>query len=527
MPPTTNSYDELPYESHPFPQTHPDRLATVATLLGLTPAPVDRCRVLELGCASGGNLIPMALGLPGSTFLGVDLSERQVAAGRETIAALGLANVELRNLSILDIAPELGQFDYIIAHGVYSWVPPAVQDKILAVCHDNLAPGGIAYVSYNTLPGWHMRGMIRDMMCYHANHFTDPLTRVQQGRSLLDFLAESVAEEKNPYSVLLQTEVEHLRRAADYYLFHEHLEDVNEPIYFYQFAERAEKHGLRFLGEAELHVMVAGNYPAKVAQVLQMLSPDVIHLEQYMDFLRNRMFRQSLLCRRDASPAYLLRPEQLAAFAVASPARPVNAAPDLHSAATEQFQNKAGVTLSSSAPIVKAAMLCLADAWPHAVPFADLCAQARARLTADAGDAAARAHEASQLGDCFLRCYTSASGSLLELHIHAPRFTTNLSDWPTASPLARWQAQHGARVTNLRHEEVTLTEFDRYLLPLLDGTRDRETLAAELRVVVDAGKLNVAQHGVPVRDEERLREILRTAVGEQLPRIATAALLLS
>src|SRR5262249_18767962 len=88
--PLRTSYDEVPYPSVPFPQTHPDRPATVATLLGLNPVPADRCRVLELGCASGGNLIPLAYGLPDSTFLGIDLSSEQIAQGQKTVQALGL-----------------------------------------------------------------------------------------------------------------------------------------------------------------------------------------------------------------------------------------------------------------------------------------------------------------------------------------------------------------------------------------------------------------------------------------------------
>ena len=125
------SYDAVPYPDYSYFESHPDRVATMATLFGMKPPPVDRCRVLELGCAGGGNLIPMAYGLPQSEFVGIDTSARQIAAGQEKASALGLKNVTLQPLDILDVNTDHGQFDYIIAHGVFSWVPRVVQDKIL------------------------------------------------------------------------------------------------------------------------------------------------------------------------------------------------------------------------------------------------------------------------------------------------------------------------------------------------------------------------------------------------------------
>jgi SAM-dependent methyltransferase len=255
------SYDDVPYDSHPFAQTHADRLATVARLLGLRAVPVSRCRVLELGSAAGGNLIPMAMAFPDSTFVGIDLSGVQIDEGLEMVRALELKNIELKTASILDVGPDFGKFDYIICHGVYSWVPNQVQDKILDICCRNLSPNGVAYVSYNTYPGWHMRGMIRDMLGYHARQFVEPQTRVKQARNLLDFLAKASGGDNNPYGLLLKQELESVRRSSDSYLYHEHLEDVNEPIYFHQFAERAAAHGLRYLGEVDLRVMVPSNYP--------------------------------------------------------------------------------------------------------------------------------------------------------------------------------------------------------------------------------------------------------------------------
>src|SRR5262245_37668853 len=223
------SYDEVPYPSLPYPYTHPDHLAAVATLLGLGPARADRCRVLELGCASGGNLIPLAYTYPDSSFLGIDLSVEQIRQGEELQSALGLGNVELRAMSILDVDDRFGTFDFIICHGVYSWVPEAVQDRILEVCARHLAPEGIGLVSYNTFPGWHMRGMIRAMMVLHDRRYRDhpPLERVAQARALLAFLAEAVPQENSPYSLLLRQHLELLSGCADPYFFHEHLEECN------------------------------------------------------------------------------------------------------------------------------------------------------------------------------------------------------------------------------------------------------------------------------------------------------------
>src|SRR5258708_24289997 len=134
---TANTYDEIPYYSFPFQESHPARLATIARLFGLTPPDPHTARVLELGCSSGGNLLPMAELYPEGKFLGIDLSERQIALGQEALAALKFPNLELRRASILDVDASWGQFDYVLCHGVYSWVLDAVQDKILSVCKAN------------------------------------------------------------------------------------------------------------------------------------------------------------------------------------------------------------------------------------------------------------------------------------------------------------------------------------------------------------------------------------------------------
>ncbi len=330
---------------------------------GMSPPPVQTARVLELGCASGGNLIPMADQMPQGQFLGIDLSERQIEDGQAQIRSTGLTNVELRHANILEFDPGEGTYDYIICHGVYSWVPEVVQQKILEVCSRGLSPQGVAYISYNTFPGWHMRGMIRDIMRYRAGFFEAPTQKLSQARGLLSFLSESVKSENNPYGMLLANELSAISGADDSYLFHEHLEEINDPIYFHTFAERAESVGLQYLGESDIGTMSLDNFPERVRAMLQSVSGNIIESEQYMDFLRNRMFRQTLLCRKEIELDRSLKPNRLIGMQVSSNARPEGPI-NLRSGERTLFK-RGGSTLTTTEPEVKAAFLHLRTPGPN------------------------------------------------------------------------------------------------------------------------------------------------------------------
>ena len=254
--------------------------------------------MLELGCSMGGNLIVMAQDHPDSRFLGIDASSRQIADGWKTVDALGLKNIQLRHLDILDVGEDIGEFDYIISHGVYSWVPARVQNKMLEICQRHLAPNGVAYISYNTLPGWHIRGVIRDMMFYRGMQFADPQTALAQAKALVEFVAQSSKGADTPYQRMLQSELKHLGQMEDYYLHHEHLEENNQPLYFHEFARRLAVSGLQYLGDADFSTMVSSNFSAEVSKTLQELGAhDIVQMEQYMDFVRCRYFRKTLICR--------------------------------------------------------------------------------------------------------------------------------------------------------------------------------------------------------------------------------------
>lgn len=537
-PVATNTYDEVPYESHPFAQTHPNRLFTVGTLFGLRPTPPARCRVLELGCAAGGNLIPMAEMLPDAKIVGIDLSKRQIDDGQSYVKQLGLTNIELKHNSITDVDDSWGQFDYIICHGVYSWVPNHVQDKILDIFDKNLSPNGIAYVSFNTYPGWHMRGMIRDMMRYHSSRFNTPQLRIQQARALLDFLAQSVrADNNNAYSVLLKQELETLRHQADHYLYHEHLEEVNSPTYFHEFMARAMQHDLKYLGESRIGTMVTGNFGPEIEKTLKILATDQIQAEQYMDFLRNRMFRETLLVHKTATPNWSINPENLRVLHVASPAKPAPPGPPpaqgtppqqytpgpLTSDENVQYRSNSGMQMATNRPILKAVMKVLQEAYPATVPFDVLRKQSRELIGGVTEDPKQMQEDTQVIAVGLLNCYMSSD--LVELHGMPITFNRKPGEKPEALPWARLQAQRMGVVTNRRHEVIRLNDLDKHLIPTLDGKHDKAAIVEKLASVALSGQLNVQRDNITLYDPAEIKKALDSVIDQALQNVANQALM--
>ncbi len=528
-----NIYDQVPYPSLSYTKSHPDRLATVATLLGAAPKPITCCRVLELGCASGGNLIPMAYGLPESEFVGVDYSATQIDEGRQVVRALGLSNIRFQCADILELESGLGSFDYIIAHGVFSWVPRPVQDKVFELCAQNLTSNGVAYVSYNTYPGWRLIGVIRDMMLYHTRHIANPQEKVAQARGLLDFLAEAIPAESgaygsfiNMYAQFLQGELKGAGVRGDAFLLHDELEDVNEPIYFHRFVERAAGYGLKYLGEARFQEMTESRFPQEVSETLGRMSQDIVEFEQYMDFLKNRMFRQTLLCHQGVTTSRTLNPALLTKFYAASHAQSMPDDVDLGSSEVLKFQASDGAVLAIDHPVTKAAFGYLGEVWPRSVSFGVLLDTARDRLRSNGRPVRDLELDAQVLAANLFRAY-SYSEQLVELRVYAPPIVLQAGERPEASPVARFYAQVRNSVTNLRHERVTLDALDRYLLPHLDG---RHTVSQLVDLLVDGpvaeGVLQIKQEGA-AGDAGDARAVLAEAVVKRLDWLAHAALLIA
>jgi len=517
-------YDNVPYESHPFPQSAPEHLAALAFLFGLDTPPADGARVLELGCAAGGNLIPYAARHPTARVVGVDLSSVQIGQGRVAIGHAKLTNVELRTFSIADIDASFGKFDYIICHGVYSWVPAEVQKAILRVCSENLADNGLAYVSYNVYPGWKAREIVRDAMILRGAPRDEPAEKLSYARGMLEFLEQSA----RPDSVLKKTLEETMpivRNAHSYYLLHEFLEPHNAPCYFKELVARAAETELAYLADAEPSTMFVQNYGEKVREpLLRECGGSQVMMEQYLDFLVNRTFRQTILVKQQSASQirYRLDPQRLHALHYAGVFSAIDGA-SLTLDATEQPCNALrNLRVTLRLPVHKAVAQALDEQYPASLSVPALVETVSLR-TGEPRAAVEPAvltmlEELLILGAIRVRrdpVAVASSVSALPVALAAVRNAPGLAlaAGATAAACNQW------------HEVVGLSLLERCLLPLLDGTRSHEALAEHLAAEARADRLRFIKDDQPLKDGEALTAFTREQVELALKDLRRKALL--
>jgi SAM-dependent methyltransferase len=485
-------YDEIPYEALPHQATHPGRLSTVALLSG-HPAPgVERCSVLEVGCNDGANLIPMAVSLPAARFVGCDLSSPAVDAGRRTIDALGLANITLAEGDLAALAPEHGEFDFIVAHGVYSWVPPDVRDALFALAARRLAPNGILYVSYNVLPGCRVRQAAWDVLHHHVDHIGNAHARLEAARELARLIADG-GTAAHASDQALRAEFQAIAQHNDSEVAHDDLAVPNDPVFFRTFVEHAARHGLRYLAEAD--VQTTGDAGISDAAKAHLSALDPLGREQHLDFIRLRRFRQSLLVRSAAPTDTTRQGQRLRAMHV-------SASMALTGAAAAGGVHKLARSLDPAAGgggTVRKLLDVLVANQPATLAIASLDAELHLAPLS-------RPLEAI-LADAYL-------SGVVDLHVQPPPLTIRAVDQPAASALARLQARTQDNVTTLLHTQVRIADMNALrLLPLVDGTRDRAALAAAVKQVAINIDPSRAEHFVDYAVEKFARLGLLMAGG--------------
>ena len=299
-------YKELGYKSYPFPFTTPAYLEAYGTLVGLKPPTAKTARVLELGATYGGNIISQAAHNPEATFVGIELSQDQVEKGNKIIGDAKLDNVSLVQGDILNFDESMGTFDYIIAHGFYSWISDEMKDKLLDIISNHLADNGIAYVSYNTYPGWHTMEEVRQLMLF-ANRGHDESTHKEKvlrgktvgslvGAQILNY--DNLKERNSKFLSALRS----VMQKDDYYVGHDHLEPHNDPCYLYQFNDHLKANNLAYVGDADLTLSMVRTYDESIADKLEQLAPNSqADQEQYLDFMLDTTFRKSIICKASAA----------------------------------------------------------------------------------------------------------------------------------------------------------------------------------------------------------------------------------
>jgi SAM-dependent methyltransferase len=444
-PMTATIYDEVRYSNFPYAQTHPDRLATVAILHGLEPPDPFTARVLEIGCGAGGNLLAMAAATPGLRALGIDLAAAPIAEASAAVGEIGLTNLEFRQADVRELTSgALGSFDYIVAHGVYGWIPADARDALLSAIKSALTPAGVAYVSYNAHPGGYFRRMLRDAGLWHARHAEGEIAKAEKARELYVFLKEERMTTADTYGAVLAREIPVLADGPLYRLVHDDLSEHWHPLWFAEFAEHCLDHGLGYVGEADMFSLRTEMLPEGVEELVwQLAEGDRIAFENYTDLLTARHFRQSV---------------------IAHAGLPVDPQPSPERAARMHWAVRPNAEPLEVGPLADVFAL-LDRVRPRAVGFEEL----RASLGV----------EPSVLGEVLIDGFRRER---LMPHAGPLRAALEPGERPRASALARWQAARGEDITSLAYQRVVMTEpAARLLITLLDGTRDRAAIVDVLR----------------------------------------------
>lgn len=529
----TNPYDLNPYSSYPYPTSHPNNLAVIATIFGLSHVALDSCRVLEIGCASGENLLPVASTFPKAQFVGLDYSQVQISKAQQVQKELGLSNIQFLCEDLCEVDPaKLGQFDYVIAHGVYSWLPPQAQSALLKLSRTCLTENGIAYVSYNTLPGWNMRKTLRDFMLFHASSFGDGPPDVIQARALLEFMANYMPAENNLVGQYLRTEIQQLINEEGFSaLAHDYLEQNNEPVYFSEFIARAQIEDLEYLGEAEFFSMFGGGIGPDAKLKLSSEIKDIVRLEQYYDFMTNRSFRMTLLASKGAPIQRNITADRMASLWVSAVGLASGATMTAKALSTDKLMHYQvdpnGPFLDTSSPVTKAALVVLGKAFPANMHFEELLKLARENLSTDHTTKISLLDDRVTLGMELLIAY---SVKLLKLSTTSNQALpiSDLKDGAKKNLVSehiRYQARNSNSVTNLNHERVLLDEGARQIIALLDGNHEelglKHAFYELIRTEVIVIKTEKSKKIMPKVDSAEVSALLK----ETLEGFAKAALL--
>ncbi len=498
-------YDAVDYPTLPRILGHPGHMHAVARMFGVPAPAVANSRMLEIGCGDGFHLISCAVSVPQATFVGFDLSREAIARGKAIVSRLGQTNIRLEDGDITTWQPD-EPFDFILVHGVYSWVPEFVREALLQLIASALSPSGVACVSYNAYPASYTRQMLWEMMKYHVGERNDPKEMIDKAIELAEFIQLCRPKMEGEELELFDNDVDIvINKQIRSVLYHDELAPINQPFYFHEFAAHARHHGLRFVSELEPHVMTNGEFPQAINTLLQTLShvnPE--RREQYYDFACLRRFRQTLIAKSPHEPKGIPDPHAIRELYIAGNC----VAGSVDFAADEPMVFMAGETaINVDGPLAKAVMLVLVDERPRRFRFDELVSFACAKI--------GRESITKEEEEVLLRDLTTAwLTGLVVLKGYVPDYEVTPGERPIASPFARFQLEQSSSATTLLMLNLNFADdIGRMMVQQLDGTRTLEDIVDEL-------------HQKFKNETDLSKDQLRTVLQQNLEKLARGGLLL-
>ena len=451
-------YQRRAYPAMSHPSADPAVTAVAARLGGLDVANPARASVLEIGCAAGHNLLPLAARWPDSRFTGIDFSKPAILEARETARFAGLSHVEFieTDLSTFDPGDEM-DYDFIIVHGVYSWVSEEVRHALLKFCATRLSAAGCVVISYNTLPGWSLRKTLVELTSAIA---ASPAVEAigNSPEEILGYLATATGN-RTPYARHLTAVLHDLFGKGDEILPFDDFSPINEPCTFQQFTHRAKQHGLHYLGESQLTDNFPSSLAPEAACLLKPFAGDPFVLQQMIDVLTNRTFRSALLCRSDAVLVEKISASTTLRFSVGMPHEVE------HEADQVCIVSRGGEVLARfDKPLAIAFFSALSKSKPHSRPAQELFSQM--------GNPEEDEPELARL------IIDSAEKGLVLLHDGIPPFDSEIPDFPDLGLLRLMAVRKAQALVDVYHAPHRLEEGQRQIAALMDGSRSIAELEA-------------------------------------------------
>lgn len=479
-----DAYNARPYDSKAFWYSSPGHLRAVCHLYGVETVPLKHARVLELGCAAGGNLLPFALTHPEAEVVGIDLSPVQIEHGKKVIRDLGLKNLRLEAMDLTTVTPDFGQFDYIIAHGVFSWVPPEVKQAIMRICRENLSAKGVAYVSYNTYPGWKAGDVVRDAMMLHSYGAESDSEKLGRAKAMLSLLTNGLAVGNRIGAGVRHIAQDLTKNHSDFYIAHEYLEYFNTPCYLVEFADIAAQAGLAYVGDTEAHTELPAAYGDNVQLHLNLIAlgqPKVMR-QQYLDFAVGRNFRKSLLVHQERAGEISMMPDVSLLKDLRLAGHFTRHADD-EAAGGTLYRGQRGRDIRTDNPVMEALIKVLSDAWPTSLDFYSLAKKVGMALKKTHADAPAEEAILKPLNALF------STGNTLHIALEGDAYTERskgplgaTEGYAYVHARRREDMSFGVDCFNLWHDAVTIrmSECQAWILPALDGEPDLKQVLAKL-----------------------------------------------